>query len=130
IGLFGIYAFFSSNRLPGFVYAAAPSTPVLGAPLDGATTPLLNPTLLVTYSDADADAGTVEVKISNIDANDCLNTIAPVFAGTTPSTPSGRNAFITVSTDLVDGTTYYWCARSHDGTSYSNGGAYSSMGSF
>lgn len=109
---------------------ATPSVPTLVSPVNASSTDDTTPTLSALYSDSNTgDTGTVEYRISNIDASDCTSGGAGVVSSGSSSTTASNSETTTwtPSSSIGSDTAYYWCARANDGIATSS---WTSMGSF
>lgn len=83
---------------------AAPSTPTLGAPPDGATVGVTNPTVSASASDPDGDAVSYAFKVSS----------SPNLTGSLIQSGFGAASWTLPAGALQDGRTYYWSAMARD----------------
>lgn len=119
-GSIGVYATYSTN--------AVPNAPTLNHPVGGYRTTLLNETLIFTHSDPNGDAcASYDLQVSSeptfsIPANMFWD-ISDQTTGISGNTISRAYGGST----LVRGISFYWRARTNDGT---GDGAWSSTGSF
>ncbi|MGH8976407.1 MAG: PA14 domain-containing protein, partial [Acidimicrobiia bacterium] len=83
---------------------AAPSTPTLSAPPNGATVGLTNPTLSASAADPDGDAVELAFKVSS----------SPNLTGSLVQSGFGAASWTLPAGALADGRTYYWSAMARD----------------
>lgn len=118
-----LYSSYSSSRSFSISVNTAPTVPTLASPIGGTQVGSLTPTLTLTNStDAEGNSIVYDFQVSTSAA---FGTITSQTTGVVQGT-GGVTSWV-VGTDLSNGTTYYWRARSYDGALYSN---YSSNGSF
>ena len=100
-------------------YDSAPAVP---SALSTDQTNEYQPILHATYSDPEEEPGTVEYTVTDTSESGALLTVY-----TSQEVSSGEDIGTSLLSDLVDGHTYSWVARSFDGYSYSQ---YSTAQSF